>query len=88
MAQKEIKKGIIKYICENCNEVMFEVFKDTNDLIGPENLKTYIKNLNARGRKGLYYTCQFCGINHKGYYKDDFLGIDFRPILVKSKNIL
>lgn len=85
MVQKLTKNGVIKYICEDCKGIMFEVFKDTNDLIGQENLKTYIKYLNARGRKGPYYTCQFCGTIHKGYYKDDFLSIDFRSIIVTTK---
>lgn len=81
MAQKVTKNGIIKYTCENCNRVMFEVFKDTNDLIDSENPKAYIKNLNARGRNSSYNTCQFCGAIHKGYYKNDFLDIDFRPLI-------
>lgn len=38
MAQKITKKGIIKYICANCKGVMFEVFKDANDLVSLEDL--------------------------------------------------
>lgn len=77
LAQKLTKNGVIKYICENCNGIMFEVFKDTNDLIGQENLKTYIKYLSARGRKDPYYTCQFCEAIHKGHYTNNLLNIDF-----------
>ena len=84
MVQKLTKNGVIKYICEDCNKVIFEVFKDTNDLIDQENLKIYIKYLNVKGRNTPYYTCQFCERIHKGYYTDDFLSIDFKPLIIKD----
>ena len=80
MAKKLTKNGVIEYICKNCNGIMFEVFKDTNDLIDQENLKTYIKYLNARGCKSPYYTCKFYGKIHKGYYTYNLLNIDFKYV--------
>ena len=84
--QKLTKNSVIKYIRKNYNGVMFEVLKDTNDLISQENLKTCIKYLNVEDCKGPYYTCQFCGIIHKGYYIDGLLSIDFKPITITAEN--
>ncbi len=60
---------------------MFKVLKDTNDLIDQKNLTTFKKYLNIEDNEAPYYTCQFCGAIHKGYYADNGLNIDFRPLI-------
>ena len=84
MANKIEKKDGVSYICEKCGNEMFKVsVKDKNLFTADDHFK-YRKYLNIVDPNGPYYTCQFCGIIHKGYYTNSGLNIDFRSLNVAA----
>jgi len=88
LAKKIAKKYFVIYICEKCGNEMFKFsVKDKNLFTADDHFK-YIKYLNTVDPDGPYYTCQFCGTIHKGYYINGGLNIDFRSLKIISEEII
>ena len=60
-------------------DLIDEATKDKN-LFTADDPFIYRKYLNTVDPNGPYYTCQFCGTIHKGYYTNSGLSIDFRSL--------
>ena len=83
LAKKIAKKDGVSYICEKCSNEMFRFSVKAKGLFTADDPFKYKKYLNTIDPNGPYYTCQFCGTIHKGYYTNSGFNIDFRPIYIK-----
>ena len=80
MAKKIEKKDGVSYICEKCGNEMFKFLVKDKNLFTADDPFKYRKYLNTLDPNGPYYTCQFCGTIHKGYYTNGGSNIDFRTL--------
>jgi len=80
LVKKIEKKDGVGYICEKCGNEMFKVSVKDKNLFTADDSFIYRKYLNTVDPNGPYYTCQFCGTIHKGYYTNGGLNIDFRSL--------